>query len=141
MWRRTRPLLLQQKACHLPKRPSSFKERPGWAKSSFLPGKLIYLSCSIADEVSLERGLPSWSKAQDLRSCLAGVRGFESRTPHYAYRFWPVNSMNFSDMIQDSLHAILQNGNSASIAYGFRDISCSSASASTCMLLSFFVMR
>ena len=31
----------------------------------------------------LERGLPSWPKAQDLRSCLAGVRGFESRTPHF----------------------------------------------------------
>ena len=30
----------------------------------------------------LARGLPSWPKAQDLRSCLAGVRGFESRTPH-----------------------------------------------------------
>ena len=32
------------------------------------------------------RGLPSWPKARDLRSRLAGVRGFESRTPHHCYR-------------------------------------------------------
>ena len=37
-------------------------------------------------KISEQRGLPSWPKARDLRSRLAGVRGFESRTPHHWYR-------------------------------------------------------
>jgi hypothetical protein len=63
-----------------PEKPSGSEDLPSTLFES--AGKLIYPSCSIALEARSARGLPSWPKAQDLRSCLAGVRGFESRTPH-----------------------------------------------------------
>ena len=40
------------------------------------------LACKIFCQAILKRGLPSQEKAQGLRPCPEGVRGFKSRPPH-----------------------------------------------------------
>ena len=42
----------------------------------------VFICIWLESRACMLRGLPSWPKAQDLRSCLEGVRGFESRSPH-----------------------------------------------------------